>query len=194
MIGTTQHEFTASAYVPQLKTLKKEQIISHLRQKYAGRTDEFLAAFAEAYPNYKPIDLLDVDFIFRPSAVEQARLKSAQQGTPVYMYMFSWESPVLDGMFRSTHCMEIPFVFNNALRHATMTGGGKDAQKLADVMSSAWLNFARTGNPNTEGLPKWEPYTADGGTTMFFNNKCEVKHNHDKALLDIVRSFPLRGF
>lgn len=28
-------------------------------------------------------------------------------------------------------------------------------------MSSAWLNFARTGNPNAEGLPEWEPYTAE---------------------------------
>ena len=135
-----------------------------------------------------------MDFIFRPGAVEQAKLKSAQQGAPVYMYMFAWESPVMDGILRSTHCMEIPFVFNNVVRHASMTRGGKAAQVLADKMSSAWLNFARTGNPNTEGLPEWEPYTADKGATMIFNNDCQVKYNHDKELLEVVMAFPTRGF
>lgn len=194
MIGTTQHEFTMSAYVPAFRTMTKDQIVEQLKTKYGKRTSEFVDAFAKTYPNYKPIDLLDVDFIFRPSAVEQARIKSKQQGAPVYMYMFTWESPVMNGLFRSTHCMEIPFVFNNAVRHASMTGGTKDAIDLADKMSSAWINFARTGNPNASGIPTWEPYTADKGATMIFNTKCEVKYNHDKQLLEIVRSFPTRGF
>ena len=146
------------------------------------------------YPNFQPKDLLDVDFTFRPSAVEQAMLKARQGGAPVYMYLFAWESPVMDGILRSTHCMEIPFVFDNAVRHASMTGGGQEAQALADKMSSSWINFARTGNPNAEGLPQWDAYTPETGATMFFNNRCEVKNNHDKELLDIVRSFPVRGF
>lgn len=194
IIGTTLHEFTLSTYVPAVKQLTKEQIVGKLREKYGQRTDEFIHAFGETYPSYKPIDLLDVDFIFRPSAVEQARLKSRQNGAKVYMYMFTWESPVMNGMLRSTHCMEIPFVFNNALHHASMTGGSQDAIRLADKMSSAWINFARTGNPNADGLPTWEPYTAEKGATMIFNNKCEVRYNHDKKLLEIVRSFPTRGF
>ncbi len=162
--------------------------------KYGERTDDFLKAFGQGFPGYQPKDLVDVDFIFRPGAVEQAKLKSAQQGAPVYMYMFAWESPVMDGILRSTHCMEIPFVFNNVVRHASMTGGGKAAQVLADKMSSAWLNFARTGNPNTEGLPEWEPYTADKGATMIFDNDCGMKYNHDKELLEVVMTFPVRGF
>ena len=194
MIGTTLHEFTMSTYVPAFRTITKEKAVEFLKQRYADRTDDFLAAFAKAYPNYQPKDLVDVDFVFRPGAVEQARLKAAQQGAPVYMYMFAWESPVLDGMFRSTHCMEIPFAFNNAVVHASMTGGGAEAQALAEKMSSAWLNFARTGNPNAEGLPQWDAYTEEGGATMFFNNRCEVKHHHDKELLEVVRAFPTRGF
>ncbi len=194
MIGTTLHEFTASTYFPPLRTMSKEQIVAQLRQKYGDRTNDFLKAFEKAYPNYKPMDLVDIDFVFRPSAVAQANLKSAQQGAPVYMYMFAWESPVMDGLLRSTHCMDIPFVFNNAVRHASMTGGGMDAVKLADKMSSAWLSFARTGNPNVESLPKWDPYTANNGTTMWFDNQCEVKHHHDKELLEVVMCFPVRGF
>ena len=194
MIGTTLHEFTASTYFAPLRTMPEDVIVEQLKKKYGDRTDEFLAAFKKTYPDYQPKDLLDIDFIFRPSAVEQAKLKSAQHGAPVYMYMFAWESPVMDGILRSTHCMEIPFVFNNAVRHASMTGGAAEAQALADKMSSAWINFARTGNPNVEGLPAWEPYTAENGATMFFDDICTVKNNHDKELLEIVTSFPTRGF
>ena len=185
---------TMSTYVPAFRTITKEKAVEFLKQRYGDRTDDFLAAFEKAYPGYRPKDLVDVDFVFRPGAVEQARLKAAQQGAPVYMYMFAWESPVLDGMFRSTHCMEIPFAFNNAVLHASMTGGGAEAQALAEKMSGAWLNFARTGNPNAEGLPQWDAYTEEGGATMFFNNRCEVKHHHDKELLEVVRAFPTRGF
>lgn len=194
MIGTTLHEFTMSAYVPSFRSVGKDEAVEYLKKKYAGRTDDFLKAFEKAYPSYQPKDLIDVDFIFRPGAVEQARLKAARQGAPVYMYLFAWESPVLDGMFRSTHCMEIPFVFNNVVRHAGMTGGGAEAQALGDKMSGAWINFARTGDPNTDGLPAWEPFTAEKGATMFFNNTSEIKYNHDKELLEVVRAFPTRGF
>ena len=194
LVGTTLHEFTTSTYVPFFRTVTEEQAVEVLRKKYGERTDEFLAALRKAYPDYQPKDLVDIDFVFRPGAVEQARLKAAQQGAPVYMYLFGWESPVMDGMLRSTHCMEIPFVFDNTERHASMTGGGSEAQALADKMSDAWLNFARTGNPGVESLPAWEAYTPQSGATMYFDNECRVLNNHDKELLEVVRSFPTRGF
>lgn len=206
MIGSTLHEFTTSTYVPALRQATEEQAMEIVRKKYGESTPKFCAAFAKAYPKHQPKDLIDVDFVFRPGALEQARLKVMQQGAPVWMYLFAWESPVMDGMLRSTHCMEIPFVFDNAARHAVMTGGGAEAVSLAHKMSQAWVNFARTGNPNladresdnetahVQGLPRWNPYTPDGGDTMWFDNRCEIKHNHDKELIEIIRSFPTRGF
>ena len=194
MIGTTLHEFSASTYVPAFRDIAQDKAVEMLRAKYGDRTDEFVSLFGKVYPGYAPKDLLDVDFTFRPSAVEQANLKARQGGAPVYMYMFAWQSPVMDGILRSTHCMEIPFVFDNALRHASMTGGGADAQALAQKMSTAWANFARTGNPNGEGLPQWPAYTPDGGETMWFDNTCTIKKHHDRELLDFVRQFPTRGF
>ena len=79
MIGTTLHEFTMSTYVPAYRTITKEKAVEILKQKYGEKTDDFLTAFEKAYPYYEPKDLLDVDVIFRPGAVEQARLKSAHR-------------------------------------------------------------------------------------------------------------------
>ena len=194
MIGTTIHEFSLSTYVPQLRTIDKSAAIEYLRTKYGEKTEEFLLLFEKTYPDYQPKDLIDTDFTFRPSAIEQAVIKARQGGAPVYTYMFAWESPVLDGILRSTHCMEIPFVFNNADIHASMTGGGKDALELADRMSQAWINFARTGDPNTKDLPQWPVYNCSEGAAMIFNNDCEVRYNHDKELINFIRQFPTRGF
>ena len=54
-------------------------------------------------------------------------------------------------------------------------------------MSSAWLNFAKTGNPNVKGvLPEWKPYTAQNGNTMYFDNECRIVNNHDRELMNFI--------
>ena len=100
------------------------------------------------------------DPIFRPLAIQQAQERSASCAG-VYLYLFRWESPVLDGALGSAHCMEIPFVFDNVLLHRTMTGGGEDAVELGHRMSAAWTNFAKTGVPSAEGLPEWQQYPSN---------------------------------
>jgi para-nitrobenzyl esterase len=117
--------------------------------------------------------------MFRPGAVVQANLKSALAGgAPVFMYLFTWQSPVLDGKYKVLHCMELPFVFDNIARCEEMTDGTKEAYALAPKISQAWINFARTGNPNHPGLPNWPAYNA--------TNTCVVRPQMDKALFDLV--------
>lgn len=194
IIGTTRHEFSMTTYVPALRNAGREEVIGILKGRYGEGTERFLELFAKAYPGSKPADMLDADFVFRPSAIEQALRKSLQGAAPVYMYMFNWESPVLDGILRSTHCMEIPFVFNNADRHASMTGGGAQAMELASKMSHCWAEFARCGKPSAEGLPEWEPFEAEKRAVMFFDNTCKMSYSHDKELMDFIRRYPTRGF
>ena len=121
------------------------------------------------------------------------KLKSKEGNAPVYAYLFKWQSPVNDGSLGACHGMELPFMFNNIAMARTLTGGGKDAYELADKISSAWINFVKTGNPNCKELPKWDPYTTENGATMIFDNKCKVVHNHDERLL-IYSSFPSYSF
>lgn len=186
LIGTTKCEFSPTTYVPMLRGVDMAGARAFVERQWGKNTDEYIKKYAEAYPGYQPKDIIDFDIRFRPDAVKQGDIKSAQKGAPVYMYLFTWESPVLDGILRSTHCMEIPFVFNNSKIHASMTGGGVEADALAEKMSDAWLAFARTGNPNTPSLPSWPQYDAKKRATMFFDNECSVRNGHDRALLDFV--------
>ena len=75
--------------------------------------------------------------------------------------------------------MEIPFVFDNTDVGDYMTGGGPRPKALAEKMSSAWVNFARTGDPNHTGLPRWDVFTADKCPTMIFNDVCQATNNPD---------------
>lgn len=186
LIGTTKCEFSSTTYVPMLRGVDMAGARAFVERQWGKNTDEYIKKYAEAYPGYQPKDIIDFDTTFRPNAVKQGNIKAEQKGAPVYMYLFTWESPILDGILRSTHCMEIPFVFNNSKIHASMTGGGVEADALAEKMSDAWLAFARTGNPNTPSLPSWPQYDAKKRATMFFDNECSVRNGHDRALLDFV--------
>jgi len=115
----------------------------------------------------------------RHSAVQQAAHKAAQGGAPAYLYWFAWDSPVLDGRLHSFHCSEMPFVFDNTDRCDHMTGGGPEACALAARISNAWVQFARTGNPNHSGLPRWPAFNSDKRSTMMFDNTCAVKDDPD---------------
>ena len=184
MIGTTKNEFTVffGAVSP---SSTYEETYTAIKAKYGDRADAYVAAVKKAYPNAKkPSEMLDIDLMFRPGAVAQANGKSALiGGANTYMYLFDWQSPVMDGKYKAVHCMEIPFVFNNIARCEEMTGGFPTAYTLADKMSQAWINFAKKGDPNHKGLPQWPPYNAQNTATMHFDNKCVVQPQMDQELM-----------
>jgi len=185
LVGSTKNEFTP--FIPGAKLATMDDLKANLQKQYGDKTDAYIAAVKRAYPETtNPEDYVSIDVFFRPGTISHANLKAIDGAAPVYMYLFSWQSPVNDGKYKAMHCMELPFVFNNIDKCEEMTGGGKEAYALADKMSSAWINFAKTGNPNNKKLPDWPAYTQQNGATMMFDNKCEVKNNPDKDLLSIA--------
>jgi para-nitrobenzyl esterase len=187
LLGTTKNEFAPFANMRFVKA-SEQQIMEHIKEQYKDKADAYIQAVKKAYPNDSdPKDLLDVDTMFRPGAVVQANAKSnVQNGAPVYMYLFTWQSPVWDGKYKSLHCMELPFVFDNIERGKNMTGGGVAAHALADKVSNAWINFAKNGDPNHSGLPTWPAYNSSNTATMHLDNTCEVKPQLDKELFELV--------
>jgi para-nitrobenzyl esterase len=112
--------------------------------------------------------------VFRIPAI---RLLEAQIAHgPVWSYLFTFESPVFGGILRSTHALEIPFVFDTLEGSGAdmLTGTGPERQGIADAMHGAWIAFARHGDPSHAGIPDWPGYDLDRRATMRFDAECEV--------------------
>jgi para-nitrobenzyl esterase len=59
--------------------------------------------------------------------------------------------------FGAFHTAEVPYVFNNMKMVKSHTMEKADTL-VADKVSSYWVNFVNTGDPNGKGLPVWAPY------------------------------------
>jgi Carboxylesterase type B len=187
MIGSTLNELMPVAYGE--KNLTIEQAKERLAKDYGRKTDEYISLFAKAYPDYTPQDLLSVDKVFRPYTIRTADARAAESNAPLYVYFLAWKSGVDSASKGSFHGLDIPLAFNTVDLRKDWTGDTEEAWKLADKMSSAWINFVRTGNPNVEAvLPKWETYTAENGATMYFDNEPSIVNNHDRALMDFIKT------
>ena len=193
MIGTVLNEFAtiirsdpAELQVDNKNTWSQEIARAKLVERHGDKADAVAEAFLKAYPDKKYADAYFVDTRGRSGTIRNARLKADQKGAPVYTYVFTYESPVMDGVGMAWHCAEIPYIFNNVDIVPTATGGGKVAHALANKMSMAWINFARHGDPNHLGLPEWSAFTSEGGATMIFDTTCEVRYHHDTELMELL--------
>lgn len=181
IIGTTFNELQQLTYG---QSLTDEQVRECLLPVFGERTDEYIKAFDQAWPKHSANDLLSADRLFRPKTIITADYVSSHRKTPIYMYMFTWKSPVNQG---SVHGHELKFCFNT-LNHAgnELPKPTEEDQRLADRMSQSWANFAHTGNPNAKGLPRWRPYSAKKGNILMFDYKPSVRYNFDRHLEEII--------
>ena len=114
-------------------------------------------------------------------ADQQAKTASA----PVYVYRLTWETPIGGGMLRSPHTLDIPLMFDNAVESAALVGTGEDAQIMADMMSDAWIAFAKTGTPSSELLPEWKPYTTASRNVMELDVTPQLVDDPEKDIREL---------
>jgi para-nitrobenzyl esterase len=184
MVGTVLHEFTNSVQQgdPKLDQMTMEEMERRVSATRGDKTERIVEVFRKAHPSVSPYELLARITNAgggRQNAITQAERKAAQGGAPAYLYWFQWKTPILDGRPGAFHCSELPFCFFNTDRCSAMTGGGADARALAGKIADAWISFARNGNPNHAGVPKWDAFSAEKCPTMIFDNICVAKNNPD---------------
>lgn len=95
--------------------------------------------------------------------------RQAAIGQRAYWYVFTHEPPVEPGGrdLKATHAAEIVYVFNNLgaprvfpdVSSPRLALESPRDRAMAELMSSYWVNFARTGDPNGPGLPDWTRFT-----------------------------------
>jgi len=190
MIGTTLNEQTHGLNHPDAFDLTEEQLKARVDERFTGHGSDVITGYRELYPKANPFQLWSVIATsgVRDSTLRLAGIKAAQRA-PVYCYQFAWQTPVLDGRRMTFHNTELPFAFDNTDSCEHMTGGGPAARALAARVSQAWINFARSGNPNHTGLPQWKRFDTAAINTMVFDDHCEAKDNLDTAQLALVKKY-----
>jgi para-nitrobenzyl esterase len=194
LIGNTEFEVT---FFPFTKFDPLDDAGLHATFKQATRAadaevDRLIAVYRKGRPQASNLDLSQIvaSDNFTAAVLTEAERKS-QQKAPVFKYYFTWQSPVRDGKLKSFHTLEIPFVLENVDEAKSVTGTGQDRYALQTEMSGAWAAFARSGNPNHNGLPKWPRFTADERATMIFDKECKVvndPHGEERRALAALRS------
>lgn len=176
-----------------LFSLDEAGMRTRLMPRFGDATDKLIDLYRKELPNASPSQIYFLISAFPSAAITQAERKAAQGKAPVFMYLFTWETPVEGGKRHSPHTVELPFVFNNVLEQPEEVGNGPDLQPLAEKVSGAWTAFARTGIPSTAGAPKWLPYTANERATMIINNEWKLVNDprHDVRL--ILNTLPTPG-
>ena len=194
-----------SADIPLLIGYNKDEMTLFLAaQPWFGRIDDAtldtmaagmgeqavaaIAAYREMHPDYSPTHIASAALGAR--FVQGTYLLADQQSrtadAPVYVYRLTWETPVADGMLRSPHTLDIPLMFDNAEESAALVGTGAEAQRMADMMSDAWIAFAKTGTPTSELLPGWTPYTVQSRNVMELDVEPRLVEDPEKAIRELA--------
>ncbi|MDQ1727114.1 MAG: para-nitrobenzyl esterase [Frankiaceae bacterium] len=178
LTGTNLTEMTLFTIAdPEMAALTDDGIRARLRAAFGETGVAVLDDYRRRRPNETPAALwqeIATDGVFRIPAI---RLLEAQSShAPVWSYLFTFETPAFSGILRSTHALEIPFVFDNLDRGGAelLTGAGPERQAIADAMHRAWIAFARTGDPGHDGIPEWPSYEPERRATMRFDTTCEL--------------------
>jgi para-nitrobenzyl esterase len=201
MVGTVLGEFSNNYNVKIGEGSKnkwsEEYKLQLIRERFGDKADAYIAEFRKAYPDRNLADVLYMDMSSRRGSIEFSKLRAAQEGAaPVYNWLFNLEAPFMDGTM-PWHNAEEPYVFHNAEYIEAQYEPGV-SEKLQDIMATAWVRFAGTGNPNHPGMPEWPQVKSDSCPTMLFDRVCEVRTDHDYDLVCLTPppsrfSFPGSG-
>ena len=190
VVGSTFNEMDLMLlFMPPLKLVSQKTIEKKIREIIPKLADKILELYPFSEfkrPIYLALKLLSDGFASRAYQAAEATSKDNN----VYMYRVDWRDIRFGKTTGAFHGIELPLVFGN-LRLPHGLGIGmlfnkkkvrKSAEPLSEKLMSYWTNFAKTGNPNGEGLEEWPKYSTSNRKRIIFNNTITVQPITDKDL------------
>ena len=150
------------------------------------------ATFLKLYPPEKDSD---VEAAKGASQKDRARVSidvwcadQVKRSGRVYTYFFDHPIPwPAHPEFGAFHTSEVPYIFRT-IKLLDRPWQPVDFS-LSETMASYWSNFAKTGDPNGAGLPRWPTYKPDSHTTMELGDHVGPMPDADPAKLDFFLSY-----
>lgn len=106
-------------------------------------------------------------------------------GVKVYRYLFTKEN----GYHATYHSGEMVYCYGNIARQNRPYAYNDSDYKLQNIMLNYWANFAKSGNPNGEGLPTWNEYQNNGDKVMELGSSVGPINDEYLPLYDIISDF-----
>lgn len=184
LIGTNKHEMNVFLKIPITPFEAKPEDVHKLFAATDCSEDEArVTSFYKHYPSKQSVLNICTDRVFRIPSISLADDHSKNIST--YMYRFDWNSlPLNLTGYKACHALELFFVFNTFNtrygKQVTMLANKRKAYRISNKIQEAWINFAKTGNPNAIGSEKWKPYNSRERATMIFDRKSKLKFDPDR--------------
>jgi para-nitrobenzyl esterase len=174
------------------------QFAEQARRRYGDLADFFLKVYPGATDEQAKDSAFfagrdEMAFVMR----NWARMEAKTGKSKAYVFFFTHQPPVQPnakgGKFgagphgTAVHTSELPYVFNNLSGNRSWT---EVDRQVADAMSSYWVNFAATGDPNGKGLPKWLAYDdSKNKSPMEFGDKPAMGSAPDEAKIAVFQAY-----
>lgn len=157
-----------------------------MRERFGDQAEAFFALYpanSEAEAEQSQFDL-SRDEAFAIQAYTWAKLQEQYSDAKVYLYNFNRKLPAynVETAFGAFHSGEIVYAFDNL--HTLDRPWEPIDHQIADIMSSYWVNFAKTGNPNGKGLPKWKAFKAKKAPALIIDEttRCQRLPDLDRMV------------
>lgn len=161
-----------------------EEYKKEAQTKYGDKADVFLSIFPASTDD--EVKMVKQKLSLMGFAGLPSHLLASFNTKPSYIYQFGHVPPDKPNFpnYGAFHTSEVPYMLHTL--HTWNRPWQALDKEIENTMSSYWVNFAKTGNPNGQNLPKWKRYNNQSGEIMVVGDKLESKPAFLKKEFDFL--------